>query len=260
VRSLLGAIVGLVLVGFCAMSGGLAVVLRPQPVVDGPCTAYLERPKERWVRLTGCRLQIDELLVANEEGVERFADRARGLSRALHATTPVWTRVYAPVATGNPDDRRPVRVVYRLTDGDVLTWVNAVERAEDAQKKRLLDDQRVLLRVSAPGLLMGQARRPLEAEALQAALGTQAQAGLLVIEPGAPPTFEWPWLALVVGFAGMLGVVWSLGQLLRRPHASDPAAELTRVDVSDVKLSLGELAALKEEEAQRKKTGGGPQA
>ncbi|MEW5738282.1 MAG: hypothetical protein AB1938_05115 [Myxococcota bacterium] len=254
-RTILGAVIGLMLVGFCFLGGGLAVLIRRDPVVTGACTQYLDRPKEHWVKLSGCRLQIDDLLVANAEGVERFADRAEGLSRVLHSTTPVWTAVYAPVATGNPDDRRPVRVVYRLADADVLKWINAVERADEAHKKRMLDDQKILLRVASPGLLMGEARRVPEAEVLQAALGTQAQAGLLIIEPGTPPTPEWPWLALLAGLAGGAVLLWSLLRVFQRPHSTDPAAELTKVDVSDVKLSLGELDAMRQEEAEARKAG-----
>lgn len=249
-RTVIGGAIGLLLVGFCFLGGGLAVVLRPEPVEDGPCAKYLERPKQRWVKLSGCRLQIDELLVANADAVERFADRTEGLSRTLYTSAPVWTHVYAPVATGDPDDRRPVRVVFRLADADILKWINAVERADEAQKKKLLDNQALLLRVATPGLLTGQATRGPNAEALQETLGTQAQAGLLVIEPGTPPAPELPWPAALAGLSGGAVLLASLIRLLQKSPPSDPAAELTRLDVSDVKLSLGELDAMRQEEAE----------
>jgi hypothetical protein len=254
VRIVLGGLIGLTLIGFCLLGGGLAVVFRPEATLEGPCRAFLDRPKERWVKLSGCRLQIDELLVANDDAVERFADRAEGVSRTLYATPPVWTHAWAPLTTGNPDDHRAVRAVVRLVDGDVLKWVNAVERADEAQRKRLLENQSVLLRVAMPGLLIGQATRPPEAELLQTALGTTAQAGLLVIEPGPPPPPELPGPALAAGLLGFGVLLWTLSRLVvRRPHAADAAADVTAVDVSGVKLSLGELEEVRREEAEARK-------
>lgn len=255
-RPLLVGIVGLVLVGFCLFGGGLALVVHPEPVADGLCDSYLQRPKPRWLKLQGCRLQVDQLLVGNAEGVERFSDRAEGVSRVLHASTPVWTQVWAPVATGRPDDRRPVRVVYRLNDPDLLEWINAVERADEAGRARLLEKQTLLLRVATPGLLMGRAERSPEAARLQEALGTQAQAGLLVVEPGPLPEREFPLPAFLSGVTGGLLLVWTLFQLGRRSGHVAPG-DVATVDVSKVPVALGELDALRQEEAEerrRKKT------
>jgi hypothetical protein len=254
VKIVLGGLIGLMLVGFCLLGGGLAVVLRPEGTLEGPCRSFLDRPKERWVKLSGCRLQIDELLVANDDAVERFADRAEGVSRTLYATPPVWTHAWAPLSTGSPDDHRAVRAVVRLVDADVLKWVNAVERADEAQRKRLLENQAVLLRVAMPGLLMGHASRPPEADLLQAALGTTAQAGLLVIEPGPPPPVEWPVPALLAGFVGFAVLLLTLARLVRRTPAEAAAADVTGIDVSDVKLSIGELEEVRREQAEARKT------
>lgn len=240
------------LLGFCLFGGGLTLIVHPVPVEEGACARYLERPKERWVKLTGCRLAIDDLLVVNADGVERFADRAEGLSRVLHAKPPVWTALYVPVTTGLPDDQRAVRVLYRLADRDVLKWVNALEVAEEGQKRRLLDNQAVLLRIASPGLLMGHATHAPEAETLQEALGTRAQAGLLVVEPGPVPVPEFPLAAVAAGLTGGVLLLWALARLLRRgpPAVSDVAV----VDVSRIPVSLGELDAMRREEAEARKS------
>lgn len=251
-RALLPAIVGLLLVGFCLFGGGLTLIVHPVPVEEGACARYLEGPKERWVKLTGCRLAIDDLLVVNADGVERFADRAEGVSRVLHAKPPVWTALYVPITTGLPDDQRAVRVLYRLADRDVLKWVNALEVAEEGQKRRLLDNQAVLLRIASPGLLMGHATHAPEAATLQEALGTRAQAGLLVVEPGPVPVPEFPFGAIAAGLTGCVFLLWALTRLLRRgpPAVSDVAT----VDVSKVPVSLGELDAMRREEAEARKS------
>ena len=252
-RVIVSGLIGLLLVGFCLVSGGIAFFLKPDAALQGPCQSFLAHPKERWVKLSGCRLQVDDLLVSNADAVERFADRAEGVSRTLYAQPPQWTHAWAPVTTGSPDDRRAVRAVYRLADADVLKWVNAIERADEAQRKRLLQNQQVLLRVALPGLLVGHAVRSPEAEVLQEALGTSAQPGLLAIEPGTPPPVEVPGPAVAAGIAGALLLLWTLTRLFRRPTVADAAADAAPVDVSGVKLSLGELDAMRQEERARAK-------
>lgn len=256
VRLVLVGIVGLMLVGFCFFGGGLTLIVHPVPVEEGTCARYLERPKERWVKLTGCRLGIDDLLLANADGVERFADRAEGLSRVLHAQPPVWTELYVPLTTGLPDDQRAIRVMYRLADRDVLKWVNAIEQADEAQRKRLLEGRSMLLRIASPGLLLGHASRGPVADVLQQALGTEAQAGLLVIEPGPVPVPEFPFPAVLAGLVGGTLLLWTLTRFLRRTPA-DALAQDT-VDVSGVPLSLGELDAMRRDEAEARKSGKPP--
>jgi hypothetical protein len=114
----------------------------------------------------------------------------------------------------------------------------------------------MLLRVARPGLLMGRAARGPVAEVLQQALGTDAQAGLLVVEPGPVPAPEFPLAAVLSGLAGGVLLLWTLTRLLRRTPADALASD--SIDVSGVPLTLGELEALRREEAEARKTGKPP--
>lgn len=252
-RTLVAGLLGFLLVGFCFYGGGLALLVHPEEVQEASCDAFLWRPKARWVKLSGCRLAVDELLVANADGIERFSDRANGISRALYARPPVWTELYVPVMTGLPEDQRAVRVMYRLADRDVLAWVNEVEKADEAQRKRLVDNPAMLLRVASPGLLIGHAQRGPSADALQEALGTRAQPGLLVVEPGPLPQFEFPVPAFAAGLLGGALLVWALTRALG--HTPGAGTHVDTTDVSGVPLPLGELEAMRREEAARTSKG-----
>jgi hypothetical protein len=252
-RPLVVGLVGVTLVGFALYGGGLGLLLRPEPLFEGPCAQFLQRPSERWVRLTGCRLGVDELLVANADGIERFSERAEGLSRALHPDVPVWTALYAPLTTGSLEDRRAVRVLYRLSGEDLLAWVNAVERADEAKRRELLERRSMLLRVASPGLLEGRARRGAAADALQASLGTRAQPGLLVVEPGPVPPLELPVAAVAAGVLGLALIAGALARALRR--APPPSLEEAALGLDQVPVALGELDALRREDGSGRPPG-----
>ncbi len=224
--------------------------------LKAPCEAWLAQPTARWLALQGCLLAVDDLLLESEAGdLETLANRRHGISTTLSERPPRWVAAWAPV-TSLDLRGRAVRALFRLESKDVVAWLNAFEQADDRRREAMWADPVVLRRVATPGLLAGEAVKP-TTDALYKALGTRGSVGLLTVLPGEPPPRALPaWAILSV--LGGLGLSWLAWRFFNQSARGDePTAEqvITSVGVGDVKVDLGELEALRREEAAERRRG-----
>lgn len=253
-RSFFAGMIGLVMVGFCFLSGAINA-FRTEAKIEGDCWQYLSKPEAGWLTLEGCGIDTDELVLETADGtLELFADRKQGSARHPWPEPPTWVAGYAPVMSPMLPNQ-PVRVVYRLTDSDLLKWLNAWERADEKAREKMLQRPDVLRRVEKPGVLMGRADRAPNADNVQTALGTRALPGLLVVTGGQQPKAALPLLPLTFGLLGVGLIVWAMVGFMRRSgaHVESAGDDLRNVDVSKVQLKLGELDELRREEHTKRK-------
>lgn len=238
--------------------GGWLAWLSPLGMpVKGPCSSWLEQPSARWLSLTGCTLGVDELVLESDAGdLETLANRREGLATRPYENPPRWVAAWAPVATLG-QRKELVRAVFRLEGSDLVAWLNAFERADERKREAMWADPVVLRRVAAPGVLAGRASKP-ATDAVQKAFGPRASAALLVVTPGEPPAPALPaWAAGALLLAlGLSWLAWREFSQLSRGHAPTPEQAITNANVRDVKLELGELEALRREEAERRRRPG----
>ena len=244
-------IVSLVLLGMGAVAV-LGVLTSPyftgEGTVSGTCEGYLVQPTALWVSLHECALDMDQLVLESEAGdFETLENRRQGLSQKPFASPPRWVAAWAPMRAefGRVG---VVKAVYRIDSVDLLKWVNAFDRADERDKERLWADPVPLRRMSHPSLLVGHAQKA-GLGTVQRALGTTASANLLAVVPGTPPQQSLLGPLVSVGLLLVLGVV-----LLRVARGGksqhDPLAEqeLRQLGVTDMKVELGALDQLREEE------------
>ena len=249
-RLVLAAISTFLSLGFCAYSVITTWVLPTNTLLNAPCDDWLERPSARWVSLSGCVLDVDLVIVESAEGdFEKLSNRQKGLSMKPYPEPPTWVAAWLPVRT-EWTGGGPVRAAYRLASKDLLEWINTLERADEREKERMWDDRAALRRLSRPGVLPGLAEKPTN-EGLQKAFGQAGSPNLLAVYAGAPPPASVPALGILAGLTG-LGL---LGFLVRRRGVDGPTAEqqITKVNVSDVKLEIGALEELRAEERRNRK-------
>ena len=246
-RLVLAALSTLVLFGFSTYSVVTTWVYPKDAPQKGSCDAWLERPGATWLMLRGCVLDVDLVVVESAEGdFEKLINRYRGLSLKPYPVAPTWVAAWIPVRTESMGSGL-VRAAYRVDSPDLLKWLNTLERANEPDKERMWADPAILRRFSRPGVLPGKAEKP-DTEGLQKAFGAAASANLLVVYAGDPPAPSPPTLGIL---SGLLGLV-ALGFSLRSRGLPEATVEqhLTRVNVSDVKLELGALEALRAEESE----------
>ena len=249
-RLVLAAISTVLSLGFCVYSIVTTWVFPGDRPLKTQCDNWLDHPTPRWVSLSGCVLDVDQVIVQSAEGdFEKLVNRQKGLSMKPYPSTPVWVAAWAPVRTEWMGSGL-VRAAYRLESKDLLTWINTLERADEREKERMWADPVALRRLSRPGVLPGHAEKP-TGEGLQKALGSAAVANLLVVNPGEPPPPRLPTFGILSGLAGLALLVF----LVRRRPADEPTAEqqITRLNVSDVKLELGALEELRAEEREERR-------
>jgi len=248
-RPIFAAVLGLSLLGLFSYSAITTWVYPSNAALQGQCEAWLERPVARWVSLKKCTLDVEMTVLESDQGdYETLSDRKEGLSRKLYAMPPNWVALWVPIRTESTGTGL-VRAVYRLESKDALQWVNKFERANDREKDRMWADPAPIRRLSRPGVLPGKADKPTD-EAMQQAFASAASANLLSVIAGSPPPLEPPTLGIL---AGLLGLV-SLGYAVRK-RAPEPTAEqqITALNVSDVKLEIGALEALRNEERENRR-------
>jgi hypothetical protein len=253
-RLVIAGVVGLVLLGFCAFSLVTTYVIRPDAPLKTGCDVWLNHLEPRWVVLSGCVLDVDLVVVESDAGdFEKLANRQKGLSLKPYPVPPTWVAAWIPVRT-ELQGAGLVRAAWRTESQDLLKWVNALERADERQKERMWADQTLLRRFSRPGVLPGKAGRP-ESETLQKAFGSSAAASLLAVLPGTAPPPEVPAVGIFAGLAGLVLLVYVIRSATRPAHLDEAtvAQALTQVNVSDVKLELGALEQLRDEERQQRK-------
>jgi hypothetical protein len=225
-------------------------LIRPKAPLELTCAEYLRALDPRWIKLTGCVLDTERMVLESDAGdFEPFSNRVKGMSSKLYATTPTWVAAWAPMrAPGTP----PVtRVLYRLSTPDLMKWLNAFERGDEAQRAKWMENPVQLRRVETPGLLSGQVKKP-ENPGVRMAFGTSATNSLLVMIPGTWPGPELPVLGVIAGLLGLFGAAFAFRSATRSPRLDDATAEQLAhtMSTADVKLEIGELEALRREERQ----------
>ncbi len=247
-------VLGLSGVGFCLFSTFVAFAINQVWKAPLQCDTFIEHPVEDWVTLVGCRLDFDEAVLIDGENVERLADRKIGLAHSLQPAGFEWKTIMVPVKSPH-NLIRPSRVVWPITDGDALAWVNAIERsATEEERKRLGTQTKVIDRLATPARMTGRGERGAKADQVQRVLGREGMAGLLVLQPGVIPPPQVPAAGFFLGVLGAIAFgfgVKGFGQ--RKPLGASAGAELTNADVSGVKVEIGELEALRREEAQERR-------
>jgi hypothetical protein len=228
----------------CVSVGVVGVVLHFASTFDeafeGTCEEFLSEPRAQWLTLTGCHLQMEAMVLESTAGdFESLENRRHGLSMTLLSPDVRWAAAWVPVrassaATGTP------RLLYRLENSDLVQWANAFEQSDDDQKRVMWKDPAVLRRLTQPMMLQGRLEKS-SVMPLQRSFGAPS---VLVLRPEDVPQTSWlaalfPW-AVVVGFGvlGMRAVKRHLNQL--------PGS----IDVSDVKLELGELQRLDHDDSE----------
>ena len=170
-----------------------------------------------------------------------------------YPVAPHWVALWIPVRTQG-SGAGLVRAVYRLESNDTLKWVNTLESAHEREKERMWADPMPIRRLSSPGVLSGHAEKP-SSEALQKAYGSAASATLLAILQGAPPPQSAPTLGLLAGLLGLMVLGFFFRSVGRSPLLAEATAEqqITQVNVSDVKLEIGALEELRDEERRQQR-------
>jgi hypothetical protein len=251
-RAALFLIVGMSLL---AVSGYLLVakfLWRGDAPFRGPCRAWLSQPSPRWVELEGCVLDTPQTLVEADTGeLEALASRAEGLSTHLFAKPPKWVAAWIPIRD-DAGRANVVRAVYRTESADLIRWINMMDSAPDARRQEMWADQGVLRRIARPGVLMGTAAKP-QTEMLRKTWGSMASAAMLVVTPGEPPPFEFPTLAFAIGVAGLLLAVAGLRSGTGSKSQQSAEQMLTVLNTNDVKVELGALESVREEERRRRR-------
>lgn len=251
-RLVFGGVASLALLGFFAWTMVSTFILRPNEPFDGYCELWLKSPEAQWLKLSGCVLDVDRLVLESEGGdFESFANRRQGLSTKLYETPPTWTAAWAPVRTAG--GANVIKAAYRLASPELMKWINSVEQADEARREKLLADPVQLRRVTTPGVIMGHAEKPPH-EGLRKAWGAAASAGLLIVLPGTPPPPEVPVPGLLAGLLGLMIAAWVLRTSTQSPRLDEPTPEqlASTMNTSDVKLELGALEELRREERRRK--------
>jgi hypothetical protein len=147
--------------------------------------------------------RVEDLVAESDaHDFETLKNRRQGLSRNP-LSKPIWVATWIPV---HGRTQGLTRVVYRSTSSDFLTWLNALERASDAERERMWEDPAVLRRMTRPGVIEGHVER-IDREGLGRAFGSRVSGVLFAVEPGPMPPAEVPMAALFSGIAS-LGVLF----------------------------------------------------
>lgn len=250
-RAALFLIVGCTLLGISGYLLLAKLVWRADAPFLGSCSAWLDQPSARWVELDGCVLDTPLALIEAETGeLEALGSRAEGLSTHLFEKPPRWVAAWIPVRD-ELGRANVVRAVYRTESPDLMKWVNQLDAASEAKRKELWAEQLPLRRIAKPGVLRGNAAKP-ATDALRKTWGSMGSAAMLVVTPGEPPPFEVPVFAVLLGLAGLALAAVGLRKGTGEHHTQAAEQMLTAINTSDVKVELGALESLRDEERRRK--------
>ena len=247
-RFVLAAVSSLALLGFCVYSVVTTWVYPKSPPFKGGCDDWLVNPAPSWVALKGCVLDVDLVILESDQGdYEKLVNRKNGLSLKPYASPPNWIAAWIPIRTPFAASG-PVKAMYRFESKDVMKWINTLERGDEREKERMWEDPAPIRRLSRPGLLAGKADKP-TTDGLTKVLGPGGAANVLVVIAGDPPPKTTPIPGLFAGLAG-LSVLVFVARRVGRYGVDQLTAEqqITRVNVSDVKLEIGALEELRREE------------
>ena len=235
-------LIGVVLVGSCGVLSAHEYTVARARQVPQNCEDFAAHPIPGWVTLDGCQLDFDGALVGDEEGYERLFDRVDGISRTLHDAPPTWREVLVPLSSAT--QQGPARVVVAIADPDVLGWLNGLERASDSERARQLKGRMVIQRWRNIARL--QAEGVKDHGELQRVVGRAGVPGMILLRRGVVPPAAVPPEAMAFGLAGLGALLWAwIARGRRRGFAAG-----NENDVSDVKLKLGELEALRRQEGK----------
>ena len=251
-RAALFLIVGCTLMGISGYLLLAKFLWRSDGPFSGECRVWLDQPTARWVELEGCVLDTPQTLVEAETGeLEVLASRADGLSTHLFEKPPRWVAAWVPI---RDDLKRAnvVRAVYRTDSADLMKWVNQLDAAPEAKRRELWADQAPLRRIAKPGVLKGTAAKP-ETDLLRKTWGSMGSAAMLVVTPGEPPPMEIPVFAMLLGVAGLALAATGLKKGTGEHHTQSAEQMLTSINTSDVKVELGALESLREEERRERR-------
>ncbi|HEY1088809.1 MAG TPA: hypothetical protein VGE37_13990, partial [Archangium sp.] len=112
--------------------------IRPSAPLETNCLNFLHNLDQRWLHLTGCVVDVDRMVLESDAGdFEPFSNRVQGVSSKLYAAPPNWVAAWAPLRT--PGGPAVVRVAYKISSPDLMKWLNTFERADEAQRKKLME-------------------------------------------------------------------------------------------------------------------------
>lgn len=225
-------------------------LIRPTAPLELSCGEYLRMLDARWLKLTGCVLDTERMVLESDAGdFEPFSNRVKGISSKLYAAPPNWVAAWAPMRS--PGAPPATRVVYRLSTPDLMKWLNAFERGNEVQRAKWMENPVQLRRVETPGLLTGQVKKP-ENPNVRTAFGTSATGSMMVMIPGTWPGPQLPVLGVIAGLLGFFGCAFAFRVATRSPRLDEATAEqlANTMSTADVKLEIGELEALRREERQ----------
>ena len=228
--------------------------LRARPLNLG-CDEFLSQPAAGWLTLSGCVLDMEQVVLESETGdFEPLAGRREGLWRTLPQGPVRWSVVWAPLKQPF-GGRGVVQAVYRLDGADLLKWVNDFDRASPAEKERLWADPVPLRRLLRPARIEGHAEKPGD-EGLRKAYGPLASANLVAVTPGQIP--RPPVASIVGGGVGLLLLGYTLLRAFRGAGKEPLDDSLRYLGVNQVKLEIGGLEELRKEERAERRSGRPP--
>lgn len=245
-------VLGLGFAGFGAYSLVMEYVFHLGQPGKMQCQDFLNAPDPMWVELQNCTLDTHQMVLESDTGeMEALASRVEGLSTHIYERPPRWIAAWVPIRD-DMDRSNMVRAAYRLESTDVLKFVNALDQATPTRRAQMWSDPVPLRRVVKPGVLFGKAQKA-TGDALLHAWGSLATPSLIVLIPGDAPESK-------TGMVGMLAVILGASiifvgmRLFSNATGGGPlgavtaAQHITGLNVSDVKVELGALEALREEE------------
>lgn len=236
-------LIGAALVGTCGVLTALEYSAAQGRAAPRDCQDFAARPTAGWVTLVDCELDFEHAVVSDEVGHERLVDRIEGISRKLHDAPPTWSQVLVPLSSPRPG---PARAMVALSDAAVLTWLNGLERRGVSGSDRSLQGIAEIQRWRRLGRLQAEGVR--DRGELQRVMGPDAIPGLVMLRPAVPPPAHIPSGAMALGVLGLGALAWRWAGRDRRG-----AVGVGGLDVSDVKLELGELASLERDRGEPKK-------
>lgn len=206
----------------------LALQLHPTELA---CADYVRDPAlARWVELKGCRLQLAGRLGSPRHGLMGSRQGAQ------------WTGVFlavVPVAQADGDEARRVSVLLESANPRLLSFARDVDRL---QEDELAGRLRQLTPVLFPTTVTAYVRPMSALEALQArdALGDQLTDDAVLLTEGDPQS-AWSTLGLALALVAFTTLAVAATRRARAPQVDE-------LGVSKVKVELGELERLKQEE------------
>lgn len=218
------------------------------------CGDFLRSPKAGWFKLRECTLDVNNLVLESSNGeFEPLDNRRKGISSKLYDGTPKWVAALIPITT--PFDRGARRAALRSESDDLLKWLNAHEVADDLKREKMWADPSVLLRMSKPSILEGEATKP-DGDLVPRAFGPTASVNMHVFTVGKPPERTHVAVTIGIGFVLYMAAIALVTRFAKAPrleHELTPEQVTARNIVGATRVQLGELEQLREEERRSDK-------